>query len=109
MFGEASEASPGEEGDTADEAFEDEFQKKWASDLVLEPPTIAAELRVGGEERAGGNEGSGDIAKSGGKSVDTEGVLNAFDNALVDWFGDELSGRDRTVPGAVTKKTRQVT
>jgi hypothetical protein len=99
-------ASGAEQGG-ADAAFEDDFLKKWGSaggsddaDLSISPADAASAsakaVTPGGVER-------------GAEKVDTEGVLNAFDNALDDWFGaDQGAGSKyaRPMTGVLTKKVK---
>lgn len=101
------DASGAEQGG-ADAAFEDDFLKKWGSaggsddaDLSIWPADAASAsakaVTRGGSER-------------GTEKVDTEGVLNAFDNALDDWFGaDQGAGASkyaRPMTGVLTKKVK---
>ena len=81
-----------------DDALDEEFQQRWAvadlgSELLpVDHSTVAPSRRADQEVSV---------------KMDTDGVLNAFDNALDDWFGSPAEGASRTVPGAVTKKAKR--
>jgi hypothetical protein len=87
----------------AEVAFEEEFEKKWAAAAAETPMAPAAGAEGSGGVAAGGSVGGGNIPKA---ELDTRGLLNAFDNALDDWFGPDAGSVRRPMPGMVTKKMR---
>jgi len=93
----------------ADIAFEEEFKKKWAAAASEIPLAPAAGEGSSGGGAVGAQVGGGNIPKGGSipkAELDTSGILNAFDNALDDWFGEDVRSTRRPMPGVVTKKIK---